>query len=145
MRKLVIYSQTSMVQLLKFRKRFVRNFRILHTSQHHQRLKQGPGNVIILTIVLPLAAEEGFILTTSGPWFNIKLHLTSVGNPIVEIRRSYDRLISTMGFPIRVRQHLYIESRQCCQWQHMLVTYGRLCHSTSEGCDRECFCEFSVW
>ena len=30
-------------------------------------------------------------------------------NPIVEIRWSYDRLISTMGFPILVR-HLYIES-----------------------------------
>ena len=28
----------------------------------------------------------------------------------MEIRRSYDRLISTMGFPILVRRHLYIES-----------------------------------
>ena len=28
----------------------------------------------------------------------------------MEIRRSYDRLISTMGFPILVRHHLYIES-----------------------------------
>ena len=28
----------------------------------------------------------------------------------MEIRRSYDRLISTMGFPIPVRPHLYIES-----------------------------------
>ena len=28
----------------------------------------------------------------------------------MEIRRSYDRLISTMGFPILVRLHLYIES-----------------------------------
>ena len=36
-------------------------------------------------------------------------HLTSIGNPIVEIRRSHDRLISTMGFPILVRWHLYIE------------------------------------
>ena len=33
-----------------------------------------------------------------------------IGNPIVEIRRFYDRLISTMGFPILVRWHLYIES-----------------------------------
>ena len=39
-----------------------------------------------------------------------KCHLTNVGNPIVEIRRSYDRLISTMGYPILVRWHLYIES-----------------------------------
>ena len=28
----------------------------------------------------------------------------------MEIRQSYDRLISTMGFPIPVRHHLYIES-----------------------------------
>ena len=28
-----------------------------------------------------------------------RCHLASIGNPIVEIRRSYDRLISTMGFP----------------------------------------------
>ena len=28
----------------------------------------------------------------------------------MEIRRSYDRLISTMGFPILVKWHLYIES-----------------------------------
>ena len=31
----------------------------------------------------------------------------------MEIRRSYDRLISTMGFPILVRRHLYIESGPC--------------------------------
>ena len=37
-----------------------------------------------------------------------------IGNPIVEIRRSYDRLISTMGFPKLVRWHLYIESGSCC-------------------------------
>ena len=39
-----------------------------------------------------------------------RCHLTSTGNPIVEIRRSYDRLISTMGFSIRVRWYVYIES-----------------------------------
>ena len=39
----------------------------------------------------------------------LRYHLTSIGNPIVEIRRSYDRLISPMVFPILVR-HLYIES-----------------------------------
>ena len=38
-----------------------------------------------------------------------RCHLTGIGNPIVEIRRSYDRLISTMGFPILVRWHSYIE------------------------------------
>ena len=31
----------------------------------------------------------------------------------MEIRRSYDRLISTMGFPIPVRCHLNIESGPC--------------------------------
>ena len=39
-----------------------------------------------------------------------RCHLTSIGNPIVKIRRFYDRLISTMGFPILVRWHFYIES-----------------------------------
>ena len=39
-----------------------------------------------------------------------RYHLTSIGNPIMEIRRSYDHLISTMGFPILVRWHLHIES-----------------------------------
>ena len=43
-----------------------------------------------------------------------RYHLTSIGNPIVEIRRSYDHLISTMGFPILVRWHLYIESGPWC-------------------------------
>ena len=37
-------------------------------------------------------------------------HLTIIGNPIMKIRRSDDRLISTMGFPILVRWHLYIET-----------------------------------
>ena len=45
-----------------------------------------------------------------GPDSIRRCHLTSIGNPIVEMRRSYDRLISTMGFPILVRWHLYIES-----------------------------------
>ena len=43
-----------------------------------------------------------------GPW-----HLTSIENPIVKIRRSYDRLISAMGFPILVRWHLYIKPGPC--------------------------------
>ena len=33
-----------------------------------------------------------------------------MGNPIVEIRLSDDRLISAMGFPILLKWHLYIES-----------------------------------
>ena len=38
----------------------------------------------------------------------LKNHLTSIGNPIVDIRRSYNHLISTMGFPILARWHLFI-------------------------------------
>ena len=45
-----------------------------------------------------------------GPWFNIKMSFTSIGNTIVEIRRSCDRLISTMWFPVLLRRHLCIES-----------------------------------
>ena len=64
---------------------------------------------------------EGDELTQpAGPWFNIKSHLTGIGNPIVEIRRSYDHLISIMGFPIPVRWLLYIESGlRCHTWIHM--------------------------
>ena len=46
-----------------------------------------------------------------GPDSMRRCCLTSIGNPTVEIRRSYDRLISTMGFPILEKWHLYIESR----------------------------------
>ena len=42
-----------------------------------------------------------------GPESIWRWHLTNKGNTIVEIRWSYDRLISTMGFPILVRRHLY--------------------------------------
>ena len=49
-------------------------------------------------------------VTALGPDSILRCHLTSIGNPIVEIRRSYDRLFSTMGFPIPVRWHLYIDS-----------------------------------
>ena len=45
-----------------------------------------------------------------GPDSIQRCRLTSTGNLIVEIRRSHDRLISTMGVPILVRRHLYIES-----------------------------------
>ena len=46
------------------------------------------------------------------PWVLIQynnVNLTSIGNSIVEIRRSYDCLISTVGFPILLRWHLYTE------------------------------------
>ena len=55
-------------------------------------------------------------LVILGPDSIQRCHLTSIGIPIVEIRRSYDRLISTMGFPILVRLYLYIESGPRAQW-----------------------------
>ena len=63
------------------------------------------------------------LFVVQGPDSIQRWYLTSIGNPIVEIRRSYDRLISTMGFPIPVRRHLYIESGPrvpSCQglWPH---------------------------
>ena len=49
-------------------------------------------------------------LKHSGGWFNIKMPSYQYRKSSVEIRRSYDRLISTMGFPILIKPHLYIES-----------------------------------
>ena len=62
-------------------------------------------------------------------------HLTSIGNSIVEIRRSYDRLISTMGFSILVRRHLYIESGPWIQIAELPCEAGIL----------GVFCEFKIW
>ena len=49
------------------------------------------------------------------------------------MRRSYDRLISTMGFPILVRWHLYIESgpspHRCLWWSRPWQTCSPLRHS----------------
>ena len=55
-------------------------------------------------------ASMSLTVGTLGPDLLWRWHLTSIGNPIVEIRRSSDRLISTMGFPIPIRCHHYIES-----------------------------------
>ena len=57
-----------------------------------------------------------------GPDSISRWHLTSIGNSIVEIRRSDDRLISTMGFPILVRWHLYIESGPWGRQLHVLFS-----------------------
>ena len=62
-----------------------------------------------------LAQLDLSILGLDSIW---RWHLTSIGNPIVEIRRSYERLISTMGFPILVRWQLYIESGP---WWHQVI------------------------
>ena len=45
----------------------------------------------------------------------------------MEIRRSYDRLISTMGYPILVRWHLYIESGTRCSVQEESLYHSCWC------------------
>ena len=42
----------------------------------------------------------------------VRYKYVSIGKPVVDIRPSHDRLISTTGFPILVRWHFYIESYQ---------------------------------
>ena len=59
-----------------------------------------------------------------GVWINIKMPSYQYRKSIVEIRRSYDRLISTMGFPILVRWHLYIESGPWCQCDTIISWWG---------------------
>ena len=49
-------------------------------------------------------------LNKQGPESIWRWWFTSIGKPNLEIKRSYDRLVSTMGFPILVRWRLYIES-----------------------------------
>ena len=73
-------------------------------------------NVLRLGGKLALIRRQAIISTNNalGADSIKRYHLTSIGTPIVEIRRSYDRLISTMGFPILVRWHLYIESGLWC-------------------------------
>ena len=71
-------------------------------------------NFIITSLIPNYQWYIHFMGNKLGPDSIKRCHLTSIGNPIVEIRRSYDRLISTMGFPIPVRRHLYIESGPWC-------------------------------
>ena len=79
-------------------------------------LVQERRNYIVMALQLRLSCtnpslfQHGTVGGNQGPDSIYRCHLTSIGNPIVEIRRSYDRLISTMGFLIPVRWHLYIES-----------------------------------
>ena len=53
-----------------------------------------------------------------GAWFNIKMSSYQYRKSLCGDRRSWDRLISTMGFPILVRWHLYFESGPCLFWKH---------------------------
>ena len=59
-------------------------------------------------------------VNTLRPWGMIQYkecHLVHIGIPTVEIRRSYDRHCSTMGFSILVRRFLCIESRPWSFWR----------------------------
>ena len=90
-------------------------YRHTHTSLAYR----GNSNCYHITMV-------AFILSPDSIW---RCHLTSTGNLVLEIRWSQDRLISTMGFPILVRWHLYIESGSlfltsplhfpCLQWERI--------------------------
>ena len=44
----------------------------------------------------------------------------------MEIRRTYDRLISTIGFPILIRWHLYIESGPSLWFTHTISAYPKI-------------------
>ena len=57
-----------------------------------------------------------------------RCYLTRRENPILEIRRYYDRLISTMGFPIPVRLHL------CDQGPNFITVEG--CQSPLHLCSK---------
>ena len=122
-------SSTTLAPLIHFLSLFVLYF-TLTSEQYSEKIANGlfKYNVITETKIcilnpFPLCiVPVGLIGNKSpfrsssclGPDSISRWHLTSIGNPIVEIRRSYDRLISTMGFPILVRCHLYIESGPRC-------------------------------
>ena len=60
-----------------------------------------------------------------GGWSNM-CSLVCIGTPIVEIRRSYDCFITTLGFPILVRQNLYIESGSRPQCVNVITTHLKI-------------------
>ena len=66
-----------------------------------------------------------------------RCHLTSIENPTVEIRQSYNCLISTMGFPVLVRQHL------CPASGPRVLSYVAGCVQTS--LSLIFFCSMSNW
>ena len=61
-----------------------------------------------------------------GGWFNITSQLTSIGNPIVETRRFYDRLISLEWDFLLVKWHLYIESGPKASMSTTISDYNQL-------------------
>ena len=68
--------------------------------QNHISPTRAWGRAVLCLVGVPWMS---MITRHPGRWFNINMSSYSIGNPIVEIRRSSDRLISTMGFPMLVR------------------------------------------
>ena len=85
---------------------------------------------------------QAILHKVQGPYSIQRCHLTSTGNPIVEMRWSYDRLIPTMGFPIPVRLHLYIESAPRIS-DSPCPTWNIAPHKTS--CAKSWHWHFSQW
>ena len=63
----------------------------------------------LLCDIIIIIYQREIAYSNTRPGFYKRCHLSSIGNLIVEIRRSYDCLIPTMGFPILLRCHVYIE------------------------------------
>ena len=78
----------------------------------------------------PWADNFSRIILNTGQGLDSICHLTGIGNPIVEVRRSNDHLISPMGFPILVRQHFYIGLGPRCP-SRMCVTLPMKCRLPS--------------
>ena len=57
-------------------------------------------------------SQHAYLPRNQWAWFNIKMFYQYT-NPIVEIKQSWDCMISTVGFTIPVRNNFYIESRPC--------------------------------
>ena len=72
--------------------------------------------------------------------FPILVRWHPTGNPIVEIRWSYDRLISPMGFPILRRCHPYIESGPWPPCVMDKLQHSQLWHNIAY-CTKQCCCE----
>ena len=79
-----------------------------HHAHYHVTNERGMG--VHLRGLQLLWRSTAACVWLTRPWFNIKMPSTCIWNSIVEIRQSYDPLISTVELPLSVRCHLYIES-----------------------------------
>ena len=88
----------------QYRKSHCRDKTILRSSYLHNGISYTGYSWILDTPILILRSSY--------------LHngISYIGYSWILLYWSYDRLISTMGFPILVRCHLYIESAPCLPW-----------------------------